>query len=88
MRPAYEHIFTDCKGRKCFHGRLSVILSTIGLMVTRSLLIPVGYSVTVTARSVRILLECFLVMNQTTCCKREPVYFHSTDFRVMLSVRT
>ena len=33
----------------------SVILSTIGLMATRSLLILV------TARSVRILLECFLV---------------------------
>ena len=37
----------------------SVILSTIGLMAIRSLLILV------TARSVRILLECFLVMNKT-----------------------
>ena len=34
----------------------SVILSTIGLMAIRSLLILV------TARSVRILLDCFLVM--------------------------
>ena len=36
-------------------SQVSVILSTIGLMDTRSLLILV------TARSVRILLECFLV---------------------------
>ena len=76
------------QGNVMFHRRLSVILSTFGLMATRSLFILVGYSVMVTARSVRILLECFLVINQTTCCKRDPVYFHSTDFQVMLSVRT
>ena len=38
-------------------SQASVILSTIGLMDTRSLLIHV------TARPVRILLECFLVSN-------------------------
>ena len=36
-------------------SRASVILSTIGLMATRLLIILV------TERSVRILLECFLV---------------------------
>ena len=40
---------------KVMFSQPSVILSTIGLMDTRSLLILV------TARSVRILLECFLV---------------------------
>ena len=46
---------------KVMFSQVSVILSTIGLMDTRSLLILVGYSVTVPARSVRILVECFLV---------------------------
>ena len=41
---------------KVMFSQASVILSTIGLMDTRSLLILV------TARSVCILLECFLVM--------------------------
>ena len=43
---------------KVMFSQASVILSTIGLMATRSLLILV------TARSVRILLECFLVLNR------------------------
>ena len=42
-------------------SRASVILFTIAFMDTRSLLILVGYSVTTTVGSVRILLECFLV---------------------------
>ena len=37
-------------------SQVSVILSTIGLMATRSLIILV------TVRSVRILLECYLVL--------------------------
>ena len=50
---------------KVMFSHVSVILSTIGPMPTRLLLILVGYSVTLTpppARqgSVRILLECFL----------------------------
>ena len=40
---------------KVMFSEASVILSTIGLMATRSLLILV------TAQSIRILLECFLV---------------------------
>ena len=41
---------------KVMFSQVSVILSTIGLMPTRSLL------VLVTVRSIRILLECFLVL--------------------------
>ena len=48
-------LVTDHKARQCFHRRLSVILFTIGLMATQSLIILV------TAPSVCILLECFLV---------------------------
>ena len=43
---------------KVMFSQASVILSAIGLMTTRSLL------VLVTACSVRILLECFLVSRQ------------------------
>ena len=41
-------------------SQASVILSTIGLMDTRSLVILVGHSVT---ESVHILLECFFVLH-------------------------
>ena len=49
---AVKDIFTDRKG---MFSQVSVILSTIGIMAIQSLLILI------TAWSVRILLECFLV---------------------------
>ena len=48
---------------KIMFSQASVILSTISLMTTRPLLILVGYSVTVMARSVCVLLEYFLVLS-------------------------
>ena len=48
------HLYYALQGKVMF-SKTSVILSTIGLKATRSLLILV------TARSLRILLECFLV---------------------------
>ena len=56
-------LITNRKGRKCCHKCLSVILFTIGLMATRLLLIHV------TARSVRILLVCFLVFMKLLTCQ-------------------
>ena len=54
LRSANVYIFTDRKGKVMFFT--GICLSTICLMATRSLL---GL---VTARSVRILLECFLLL--------------------------
>ena len=49
------HLLPTAREGNVFYWRLSVILFTVSLMAIRSLLILV------TARSVRILLECFLV---------------------------
>ena len=54
---------------KVMFSQASVILSTIGLMPTLSLPILVGYSVNVTAWSVRILLECFLLVDMSECIR-------------------